>query len=155
MNTTNQEQFFFWLLIDNKLDEVFYSASSEFARLGIKLIPVKIDQVTRLAALTNMGHITVLCSTRHSLQYSLFTKHIAPVLSMLLRQDRLTLFHFSSFQKLDLGAKGLKQKNYFFLKYPLNLESLCAKLKKFHELRLDRTKAWPGGRRAKVPGLAV
>ncbi len=151
----NNELFFFWILLDERLDEVYYNTAAMFASRGVKLLPIKIDQVSRLAALSEVGHVTVLCSTRTSAQYGVFNKRVAPLLSMLLRQERLSLFHFSSFQKLDLGSKSYRQKNYFFLKYPLNLETLCDKLKRFHELRLNRARVWPGGRRAKVPGLAV
>jgi len=149
------ELFFFWILLDDRLDEVYYNTASMFAARGVKLLPIKMDQVSRLAALSEVGHVTVLCSTRSGQQYAVFNKRVAPLLSMLLRQERLSLFHFSSFQKLDLGSKTYRQKNYFFLKYPLNLETLCDKLKRFHELRLNRARVWPGGRRAKVPGLAT
>ncbi len=156
METTdkNNEIFFFWVLLEERLDEMFYATSAELAKHGIKLLPVKIDQVSRLAALTATGHVTVICSSRHALQFNAFKKSIAPILGMLLRQERLSFFHFSSFKKLDLGSKIYRQKNYFFLNYPLNLETLCVKLKRFHELRLNRARVWPGGRRAKVPGLA-
>lgn len=155
METTDKknEIFFFWVLIEEHLDEMFYATSVELAKHGIKLLPVKIDQVSRLAALTATG-VTVICSTRHALQFNAFKKSIAPILGMLLRQERLSFFHFSSFKNLDLGSKIYRQKNYFFLSYPLNLETLCVKLKRFHELRLNRARVWPGGRRAKVPGLA-
>ena len=152
---TSPESFFFWLTIDEKLDELYFATAGELAKSNITLLPVKLDQVSRLAALTEDGHVMVLCSTRHAKQYTTFTKTVAPVLQMLLRQERLTFFHFSSFQKLDLGAKVYRQKNYFFLKYPLNLETLCVKMKRFHELRLNRARVWPGGRRAKVPGLSA
>jgi hypothetical protein len=157
VSTTNQklETFFFWIDLEGKLDELYYSTAKQFADRDIKLLPIGIDQVSRLTALSELGHVTVLCSTRNAAQFTIFNKRVAPVLGMLLRQDRLSFFHFSSFQKLDLGQKNWRQKNYFFLKYPLNLESLCDKLKRFHELREDRAKAWPGGRRAKVPGLAA
>jgi hypothetical protein len=151
----DNELFFFWILLDERLDESYYHTAAKFAERGIKLLPIKIDQVSRLAALSETGHVTVLCSTRSGSQYAVFNKRVAPLLSMLLRQERLSLFHFSSFQKLDYGAKTFRQRNYFFLKYPLNLETLCDKLKRFHELRLNRARVWPGGRRAKVPGLAA
>lgn len=153
--TVTDDSFFFWISLEERLDEAFYATSHELSLLGIKLLPVRIDQVSRLTALTTHGHVNVICSTRHGKQFVAFQKHVAPILGLLLRQDRLSFFHFSSFQKLDLAGKAPGQKNYFFLRYPLNLATLCAKLKRFHELRLNRAKAWPGGRRAKVPGLAA
>jgi hypothetical protein len=150
----HESYFFFWIILEDKLDEMFYATSAILAEQGIKLLPIKIDQVSRLSALTNSSHVTVICSTRHAVQYNNFKKHVVPVLPMLLRQEKLTFFHFSSFNKLDVVSR-FKRSNYYFLKYPLNLESICVKLKRFHELRLNRSQAWPGGRRAKVPGLAV
>ena len=156
MSQTDESQnlFFFWILLDERLDELYYTTAAAMAARGVKLLPIKLGQVSRLAALSEAGHVTVLCSTRHARQYEVFNQSVAPLLHLLLRQERLSLFHLSSFQKLDLGAKGYRNKNYFFLKYPLSLEPLCDKLKRFHELRLNRARVWPGGRRAKVPGLA-
>lgn len=148
------ELFFFWILLDERLDETFFSASVYLAERGVKLMPIHVQQVSRLAALSESGHVVVMCSTRNAGQYATFSKSVAPILGLLLRQERLSFFHLSSYQKLDLGAPAYRNKNYFFLKYPLSLESLCDKLKRFHELRLNRARVWPGGRRAKVPGLA-
>ncbi len=152
--TETDDLFFFWILLDEQLDEAYYTTARAMALRGVKLLPIRLNQVSRLAALTSAGHVTVLCSTRHAGQFANFNKSVAPLLTLLLRQERLSLFHLSSFQKLDLGHQSYRNKNYFFLKYPLSLESLCDKLKRFHELRLNRARVWPGGRRAKVPGLA-
>lgn len=158
MNTTPaapNDSFFFWISLEDRLDEAFYATSYELSLLGIKLLPVKIDQVSKLTALTTDGHVNVICSTRQGKQFLAFQKHVLPILGLLLRQERLSFFHFSSFRKLEVVSRGRAPKNYFFLTYPLNLTTLCAKLKRFHELRLNRAKVWPGGRRAKVPGLAA
>ncbi len=151
----SSETFFFWLTFEDKIDEQFVFMATELAKIGVTLLPAKIDQISRLASLSDLGHVTVICSTRQANHFAQFEKTVGKVLPLLLRQQRLTFFHLSSYKKLDLSNKLHRQKNYFFLKYPLNLENLCGKLKRFHELRLNRAKVWPGGRRAKVPGLAA
>jgi len=150
---TGSDTFFFWITLEAKLDETYYATAAQLNQHGIKLLPIRIDQLAKLSALTNSGHVVVLCSTRHALQFDRFVKEVAPHLARILRQDRLSFFHLSSYKKLDLGAKLYRFRNYFFLTYPLGLDRLCAKLKRYHELRASRAKAWPGGRRARVPGL--
>ncbi len=151
----SSETFFFWLTFEDKIDEQFVFMATELAKIGVTLLPAKIDQISRLASLSDLGHVTVICSTRQANHFAQFEKSVAKLLPLLLRQQRLTFFHLSSYKKLDLSSKFHRQKNYFFLKYPLKLENLCGKRKRFHELRLNRAKVWPGGRRAKVPGLAA
>ena len=156
MNGVRQEQdnFFFWLKLEDKLDEMYLQVSQELSRKGIQLIPVTVDQISKLAALTNLSHLTVICSTRHSKQFMTFRKSVHPILKYLLRQEKLTFFNLSSFSKLEIPQKTTRQ-NYFFLKYPLNLNSICDKLIKFHEIRLENSQTWPGGKRAKVPGAGI
>lgn len=155
MNGLQQENnFFFWLKLEDKLDEMYLLVSQELSSRGIQLLPVTIDQISKLAALTPLSHITVLCSTRHSKQYMYFKKAVYPMLKYLLRQEKLTFFNLSSFSRVDVQQRVARQ-NYFFLKYPLNLNSICDKLIKFHEIRLAKSQTWPGGKKAKVPGLTT
>lgn len=152
---TTDPTVFFWLNLEDRLDPLFYSTSELLGKEGIQLLPVRADQVSRLAALTEAAHIIVLCSTRRQAEYSAFARSIVPTLGMLLQQERLSLFHFSSFHKLNVGPTLPRHQNYFFFKYPLNLASVCVKLKKFHQLKVTQAQKWPGGKRAKVSGLAV
>jgi len=149
-----QDNFFFWLKLEDKLDEMYLMTSQELSQRGIQLIPVSIDQISKLAALTNLSHLTLICSTRHAKQFISFKKQVHPILKYLLRQERLTFFNLSSFSKLEVQQKTSRQ-NYFFLKYPLNLSSICDKLIKFHDIRLTNSQTWPGGKRSKVPNAGA
>lgn len=146
---------FFWINLEERLDPLFYSTSELLSKEGIQLLPVHPSQISRLAALTESAHIILLCSTRRQAEYSAFARMVVPTLGLLLQQEKLSLFHFSSFHKLNVGPTLPKYENYFFFKYPLNLASVCAKLKKFHQLKVTQAQKWPGGKRAKVSGLAV
>ena len=87
MNGLKQDNnFFFWLKLEDKLDEMYLIVSQELSSRGIQLLPVTIDQISKLSALTPLAHITVLCSTRHSKQYVYFKKSVYPMLKYLLRQ---------------------------------------------------------------------
>ncbi len=146
---------FFWVNLEEKLGPLYYRAARALKQQGVTLLPVRMDQVARLASLTDSPHLVVLCSTRRQAEYLAFAKHVVPVLGLLLRQERLSFFHLSSFHKLDMGARLKQRRNYYFFKYPLNVLSLCGKLKKFHQLKSTQAQKWPGGRRAKVPGLSA
>jgi len=139
---------FLWLNLEEKLDPLFYSASEILNGHGIQLLPVKMDQISRLAALTETSHILLICSTRRQAEYASFARSVVPTLGLLLKQEKLSLFHFSSFHKLDVAPTMNRHQNYFFFKYPLNLVEVCAKLKKFHQLKVSQAKKWPGGKRA-------
>lgn len=152
----NEEQIiFFWINLEDRLDPLFYTTSELLSKEGIQLLPVRPDQVSRLASLTENGHIVVICSTRRQAEYSAFAKTVIPTLGLLLKQEKLSLFHFSSFHKLNVGPTLPRHRNYFFFKYPLNLGSVCAKLKKFHQLKVSQAQKWPGGKRTKGSGLAA
>jgi hypothetical protein len=153
MTSPEETTIFFWIVLDQRLDELYYEASEMFKRLGVELLPVRPDQISRLLALTESAHVVVICSTRRQAEFAPFLRHVAPHLPVLLRQERLSFFHLSSYDRLQIGARQ-RLKHYFFFKYPLKLAPLCAKLVKFHQLRANETQKWPGGRRAKVPGLA-
>ncbi len=144
---------FFWITLDGRLDDLFREVAETLKQEGVDLLPVRPDQVSRLLSLTEAAHVVVLCSTRRQSEYGPFLRHVAPFLPMLLRQERLSFFHLSSYDRLQLGARQ-RLRHYFFFKYPLKLAPLCAKLVKFHQLRASEAQKWPGGRRAKVPGLA-
>lgn len=146
---------FFWLNLEDKLDPLFYSTSELLAKENIQLLPVRPDQVSRLASLTEAPHVVVICSTRRQAEYASFARLVVPTLGLLLKQEKLSLFHFSSFHKLNVGPSLPRHQNYFFFKYPLNLASVCVRLKKFHQLKVSQAQKWPGGKTAKVPGLAV
>lgn len=155
-NHSNAEApIFFWLNLEDKLDPLFYSASKHLSYLGIQLLPVRPDQISRLAALTEASHLILICSTRRQGEQVAFLRKVLPFLNLLLKQERLSLFHLSSFHKPETGPRISRHENYFFFKYPLNLESVCAKLKKFHGLKVSQAQKWPGGKRSKVPGLAA
>lgn len=142
-------------MLEDRLDSTYYSAAMNLKAIGAELLPVRIEQVARLASLTEAPHIILICSTRKQSEYQAFARHVVPLLPMLLRQERLSFFHLSSFEKLNLASRISRRQGNFFLKYPLNLPSLCVKLKKFHQLKATHAQTWPGGRRAKVPGLSA
>lgn len=155
MSILDERPIFFWIMLEERLDPLFYEIGAQLKEHGVELLPVKADQVSRLIALTETSHVVLLCSTRRVSDFAPFLRHVAPRLPLLLRQDRLSFFHLSSFSKLQVASKRPWKQSYFFFKYPLNLVSLCAKLRKYQQLKTTQTQKWPGGRRAKVPGLAV
>lgn len=155
MLSNQDEKFFFFLQTGENLPKSYYQLADELSRLDVMLIPVKVEQISQIVSLTEAPHVIVICSSMNTSEFQHFNSQIAPVLTYLIKQTRLTMFHLSSFNKLDQSIKLYLTKRYFFLKYPISLQSTCAKLLKYYEIRATNQRKWPGGKRTKLPALSA
>jgi hypothetical protein len=111
-------------------------------------VPVKIDQLQSLVASSEQEQVVVLCSVSDAKEYKRYNDKIRGFIKYILKSKRLTFIHLSSFSKINDQKKFVMQKNYFFMKYPLNAKDLSLRISKYHALKKDQLTVWPGGRRA-------
>jgi hypothetical protein len=147
--------FIFFLTLEDNLPESFYIFDRNLKDLGFILVPVKVDQLQSLAASTQQEELIVLCSVVGSREYKIFNEKVRNLLKYVLKSKRITLMQMSSFSRLNDSRLYSQQKNYYFLKYPLDARLLSATIARFHSLKSEKSSKWPGGRRAGVSGMAA
>lgn len=155
MNQDIGSPFIFYLLLEEKLPEMFYVFDRLFRNLGFILVPVRIDQLQTLAASTHQNHLIVLSSVTDVKEFRQYNEKVRGLLKFILKSRRITFMHLSSFSKLNDVKKHTLTKNYFFLKYPLDSRVLSARIARYHELKTEEKSRWPGGKRAGVSAMAT
>lgn len=140
--------FIFYLSLEDSLPKSFYIFDKYLKELGFILVPVKIDQLQILVSSSEQEQVIVLCSVTNVREYKLYNDKIRKFLKFILKSKRLTFMHFSSFSKLNDQKNFVIQKNYYFLRYPLNAKQLSFKISKYHALKKEQRTIWPGGKRA-------
>jgi hypothetical protein len=150
MSDQSNSPFIFYLLLEEKLPQVFYTFHKFLKERGYILVPVRIDQLQTLTASTAQTHIIVLSSVIDAQEYKLFNEKVRGLLKFVLKSKRLTFMQLSSFSKLNEIKKYIRNRNYFFLKYPLNARLLANNIAQYYNLKAEEKTRWPGGKRAGV-----
>lgn len=154
MKTHAQNPFIFYVTPDESLPKAFYVYDRVFKELGFMLIPVKIDQLQSLLASSDQNQIIAITSVTDARQLKLYNERIRPFLKYVLKAKRLSFMCLSSFSLINDVKKYAIQKNYFFMKYPLDAGQLSAKIAKYYDLKSEKSVRWPGGKRAGLSGVA-
>lgn len=118
------------------------------------LIPIKMDQLQHLVASTEQEQIIALCSVSDSKEMKMYNEKVRPLLKYILKTKRITFMHLCSFSKLNDMRLFMMKRNYFFLKYPINVPDLSAKIARYYTLKSETNVRWPGGRRAGLGAVA-
>jgi hypothetical protein len=147
--------FIFFLTLENDLPDSFYIFDRNLKELGYILVPVKVDQLQSLSASTSQEEIIVICSVLGSREFAIYNKKVRGLLKYVLKTKRITLMHLSSFSRLNDSKLYNQQKNYFFMKYPLDARILSGMISRFYNLKSGNSSRWPGGRRAGVNGMVA
>ena len=155
MNDEQSTPFIFYLCLEDSLPRAFYAFGKNLKAQGFILVPVKIDQLQSLVASSEQEQVIVLCSVTDCHEYKVYNEKVRGFLKFILKSKRLTFMHFSSFGKLNDQNQFLIQRNYYFLRYPINAKTLSAKIVKYHILKKEERTIWPGGRRSTLSPGAV
>jgi hypothetical protein len=147
------KEYFLYLMINDDLDEVFYFLSDELKSRGVSLLPIRFNQLSSFSALPDNSPVMLICSLRTQKDVEYFEKNLQKNLTLLLRQQKFTLIQLSSFEKTRLTQPPGQKKNSFFIKYPMSLPAVCAKMVEYHTYRFNEVHRWPGGKKAKPPTM--
>ena len=147
-NVEKPSPFIFYLSLEDTLPSTFYTFDKHFKELDFILVPVKIDQLQILIASSDQEQVIVLCSVTNVREYRLYNEKVRKFLKFILKSKRLTFMHLSSFSKLNDMKNFVIQKNYYFIRYPLNAKELSFKISRYHALKKEQHTVWPGGKRA-------
>lgn len=146
--------FIFYLTLEDSLPKAYYAFDKHLKEQGFILVPVKIDQLQSIISTTEQEQVIVLCSVTDSREFKIYNDKVRGFLKYILKSKRLTFMHLSSFSKLNDQRMYALQKNYYFLRYPLNARDLSFKIAKYHSLKKEQRTVWPGGRRSTLAGVA-
>lgn len=154
MENSENNPFIFYLTLEENLPKHFYVFDRNLKTRGFIVVPVRIDQLQKLISYADQTQIVVICSVSDSREMKIYNEKIRPVLKYLLKSKRLTFMHLGSFSKLNDTRLYAMNKNYFFMKYPMNAELLSAKIARYYELKSETNVRWPGGKRAGLGAIA-
>lgn len=154
MEKDSNSPFIFFVTYDEKLSKSFYVFDRAFKDLGFILVPVKVDQLQSLLASSDQTQIIAITSVTDSHEMKLYNQKVRPFLKYVLNSKRLSFVLLSSFSKISDVKKYTLQKNYFFMKYPLDAFELSAKISRYYKTKSETNIRWPGGRRAGMSGVA-
>ncbi len=146
----DEYSFIFYLTLEEDLPHSFYVFDRTLRERGMTLVPIKVDQLQSLMASSEQSQIVVISSVTDSREFKLFNLKIRPLLKFIMRNNRLSFLMLSSFSKLNDNRLYASSKKYFFMKYPLNAESLAHSIENHLLQKQPSNSRWPGGRR---PGL--
>lgn len=142
--------FIFYLTLEEELPKTFYAYDRAFKELGYMLIPFRLDQLQTLLSSSDQSQIMVIASVIDSHELKLYHEKVRGLLKFILKSPRITFMHFSCFSKInDSKLYGLR-KNYYFIKYPLDVRRMAMKIARYQELKSESNVRWPGGRRARL-----
>jgi hypothetical protein len=147
MESIDNSKFVFYILLDNKIPESFYQFDLAFKKLGWTLIPIAVDQIQLISNISDQVALPVLCSTKDFNEFKSFNKSVRDILKFLLRSERVVFFKISSFDKLNDEKKFYRLKNYFFINYPQSVHSVTSWIIYLFEVKSNKSKLWPGGKR--------
>lgn len=154
MKFSENTSFIFYLTLNETLPSVFYAFNKHLKNLGYMLVPIRIDQLQSILSASEQTQIIVIASVSDCKEMKLYNEKVRPLLKYVLKSKRLTLMLLSSFSRLSDSKIYYKQKNYYFMKYPIDAALLSKKISRYYELKSEQNVLrWPGGRRAGVGAI--
>jgi hypothetical protein len=145
--------FIFFLTLNERLPSSYYHFDKVFKDLGFILVPVRIDQLQGLISSTDQEQIVVISSVMNSMEFKIYHERVRGMLKYILKSKRISFMHLSSFSKLNDARSFSLQKNYFFIRYPVNPELVAKQIVRFYHMRSEQPLRWPGGKRAGVGNM--
>ncbi len=155
MKPSENTSFIFYLTLGESLPSAFYTFNKHLKELGHMLVPIRIDQLQSILSASEQSQIIVISSVSDSREMKLYNEKVRSLLKYVLKSKRLTFMLLSSFSRLSDSKVYYKQKNYYFMKYPIDAGLLSEKISRYYELKSEQNiLRWPGGRRAGVGAIS-
>lgn len=150
----NESPFIFFLTLDETLPKNFYIFDRKLKEENFILVPVRVDQLQKILSMTDQTQVIVISSVSDSREMKLYNEKVRPLLKFILKSKRITFMHLGSFSKLNDSRLYAMNKNYYFMKYPLDAGTLSQKIVRYYELKSETNVRWPGGKRAGLGAVA-
>jgi hypothetical protein len=142
-------KFVFYIAMGETLPKYYYDLAHALREVDLTLVPVQLDQL--LIMHQGKKRIHAVCVTSNMREFKIFQKRIKKVLKQSIMSKLLSLYHLSSFSKLNLHNELGRMDNYHFVNLPVQDKTFAHALLKFYKVAINNVKKWPGGRRGKLP----
>jgi hypothetical protein len=143
-----KEHCIFFIQFGKKLPRYFFHMASHFSYLGVTLIPISPRDLVKVIGNRSEHLITVVDSLSSLKQFEDFKKRF---LDMGLVNRRVELHCISSFESVIENFHFQSLRRIQFFQLPESIELMCGKITEVYFKDSQVSKAWPGGRRARLP----
>ncbi len=141
----NTHPFIFFLTLEERLPEQFYIFDRLLKEQNYILVPVRVDQLQQLVSTTDQTHVMVLNCVSSFREYKLFNDKVRKILKYVLKSRRLSFVTLCSFSKLNDTRVHSMNRNYYFIKTPVDAKVIAERMINFHEMKSEKSQIWPGG----------
>lgn len=148
MEVRDDLKLIFFLTYSDKPPRAYYDLAIHFKDEGLTLVPIKFDQL--LSFYQGKKRVHVINVVSNTTERKLYFKTLNIIRQALLN-NKITLYHFSSYSHLDIRNEIPRIKNYHFIRLPVRLYALARAIHKFYRHSMRDEQKWPGGRRATLP----
>lgn len=138
----------FFLNYSDQLPRSFVHLSTRLAANGIQLVPVAPADLVALARPHKQFVMSLIPDMTTHARHQAFRKQY---LDFALKNKKFRLFEISTFAESEELTMLRRLECYDYLKLPMPIDYLVRKLSLAIMSEDFDTKAWPGGRRAKLP----
>ena len=139
----------FFLNLSNKLPPFYIQLSQELNYRAINLVPIKVEQIPIF--LKQNKNIKIICSVTNFTELEAFKGVTTGIIPSLVRQGRITFFHFSSFDLPLSVSTGVHREKYIFIKLPERFSEICNLIEGSFYNEEQPEERWPGGIKASLP----
>lgn len=152
MNATTQKQdrFILFLEMSDRPSETFFMVTEFMSKWNISVVPVSPSSLKGLRIVSQTNLLVVTSSLRTK---TIFASLRETFLDFVLIRQKINLFHISSFSQIEIAHRLEKKLLYHHYQLPLHLEEVCHHMATEIYAKDNGVRAWPGGRRAKLPLL--
>jgi hypothetical protein len=153
--TKNEDlPFIFYLTLEENLPDTFHYFDKYLRERGFMLVPVKVDQLQKLVSFSDQSDAIVLCSVKDMKEKRLYNELVRGLLKFVLKNKRISFIHLSSFSSTNDSRSFTLNRNYFFMKYPLNVSHFSSMISNFYAMKSEANRKWPGGKKAGLGAVA-
>ncbi|MBT3983687.1 MAG: hypothetical protein HOE90_20190 [Bacteriovoracaceae bacterium] len=147
------ERVVFFFVLSEKVSPLYLKVAAAFREKGINLVPVNYDQIIQFSQYFPKVKVVILEALLDD-HYGLGSINQRLILQ-LLKTNKLSLFHLSSFRKLSEIDSTLTRRNYHFYKLPLSYDKICCDILNMFEAESKRKNKWPGGNSSALPKVTA
>ena len=142
------EKHIFFLKYSKDLPMEFFYLSNELSAYGVKLIPIKAQE---LSILMDNSKIFVINLDNTLATHAQSLRYRKQFLEYAVLNRRVVLFDISSFGKFSCSYRAESNKNYFHFPLPDTIDEISKNVAVAYFKDSQQSRLWPGGKRAKLP----
>ncbi len=144
----------YFIQLNKKLPEWFFYMSQILSEEGIKLLPVTPEQFSLL--FRQQYNVHALIFTPSVKDLCTFEDEIKPLFKQLISNKMLTLYHLSSFYSMKAEFNThISHNQYVHVKLPVVTKMISYWISDHFDRSTEKSKVWPGGRRATLPAMGA